>query len=480
MTDVDAARGGEASVHTSMRGVEQKEQIMSTFRHRPRANLPPADAHPPGRRQLRGARSPQRLLAAAVGGILAVPLGAGAAVAGAPAGPESGAVVSDWNTIAVTTLLGDTGKATQEAFLYLGFVHAAIYDAVVGVDGRYQPYRFHGHAPRGTSATAAAAAAGHKILETYSPYAQAALDAGLATSLAAVADGAAKTQGVAFGERVAQHLIDLRAHDGRYAAVEFTTPPGPGVWRPTPPLMAVMAVPWLGGVTPLLARSAAQFAPPPPPTLTSRRYTRDFAEVKALGSATSTARTAEQTATALFYSGNAVTQFNTALRDQATKRNLDIVGAARMFAAVDMTVADALIIAWRAKLRYGIWRPSTAIQLADTDGNPATAADPSWTPLLANPPYPDYIGGYNSVSASASRALEHVVGRRLNLTLTSSAVPGAVRHYDSGAALRAEVVDARILLGIHFRFADTAARTMGVDLADWALSHYFQPTGQHH
>jgi hypothetical protein len=173
-------------------------------------------------------------------------------------------------------------------------------------------------------------------------------------------------------------------------------------------------------------------------------------------------------------------QVNTALRDQIAVRHLDIVDAARMLAAVNMTVADALIVAWQAKLSYGIWRPSTAIQLADTDGNPATAADPSWTPLLVNPPYPDYVSGYNSVAASASRALERLVGRQpLNLTLTSTAVPGAVRHYDCGAALRADVVDARIWLGIHFRSADVAARDLGVAIADWSLDRYFQPVGRH-
>lgn len=366
--------------------------------------------------------------------------------------------------------------AAQGVVLYVAFVHAAIYDAVVGVDGRYQPYRFHGRAPHGTSATAAAAAAGHRILVTYSPYATAALDADLAHSLAAVPDGAGKTRGVAFGERVAQHLIDLRAHDGRNADVQFTKAPGPGVWRPTPPAFAPMAVPWLGAVTPLLIRSTRQFAPPPPPALTSARYTRDFAEVEALGSATSTVRTPEQTAVALFYSGNVIVQFNAAIRDQVTLRSLDIVDAARMFAAVDMTTADALICAWQAKLKYGIWRPSTAIQLAGTDGNPATAADPSWTPLLVNPPYPDYLSGYNAAAGSASRALDRLVGPHpLNLTLTSTAVPGAIRHYDSGAAVRADVVDARIWLGIHFRSADVAARDMSVDLADWTTGHYFQP-----
>jgi hypothetical protein len=113
-----------------------------------------------------------------------------------------------------------------------------------------------------------------------------------------------------------------------------------------------------------------------------------------------------------FYIRNAVAQFNTALRDQAASRGLDIVDSARMFAAVDMTVSDALITTWRAKLFYGIWRPSTAIQLADTDGNPATTADPAWMPLLVNPPYTDYVSGYNAVTASATRALEDLFGRR--------------------------------------------------------------------
>lgn len=422
-----------------------------------------------------------RLLGLGVAVMLAAALTSGTANAAAATRPvEDAAVVSDWNATAVTTLAGDTSKVPQEWPLYLAFMHAAIYDAVIGVEGGYQPYLFNDRAPAGASATAAAAAAAHKILETYSPYAQSALDADLAASLAGIPDGTAKADGVAFGERVAQELIDARAHDGRNAPVFFTKPPAPGVWRPTPPAFAPMAVPWLGGVTPLLVHSATQFAPPPPPALTSRRYTRDFAEVKAFGSATSTVRTADQTATALFFSGNALVQFNTALRDQAASRGLNIVQSARMFAAVDMTVSDALMTAWRAKLFYGIWRPSTAIQLADTDGNPATTADPTWTPLLINPNYPDYVSGYNTITASFTRALEELFGRRhLNLTLTSTAVPGATRHYDSGQALRTDVVNARVWLGIHFRFADVAARNLGVRLADWTLRHHFQPVRHH-
>ncbi|WP_433292277.1 vanadium-dependent haloperoxidase [Actinoplanes sp. CA-030573] len=416
----------------------------------------------------------RRIVSTAAVMTLVIPAVAGTAQASSRA--ENASVISDWNALAAPTLLGDTTKAPQEIFLYLAFLHAAMYDAVVGVHPRYESYGRHAPAPRHASATAAAAAAGHKILETYSPYAQAALDSALAASLDTVPDGAAKTAGVAYGERVAQDIIDLRADDGRYAPVSYTRTPAPGVWRPTPPANLPMAVPWLGGVTPMLARSTAQFAPPAPPALTSRRYTRDFAEVKALGSATSTVRTAGQTATALFFSGNAAVQINTALRDQASVRGLDIVDAARMFAAVDMTALDALIVCWQAKLDRAFWRPITAIQLADTDGNPATTADPAWAPLLTTPNYPDYISGYNVVIAASSRALEHVVGPRLNLTLTSTAVPGATRHYDSGAVLRGDVVDARIWLGIHFRTADTAARAVGVDLADWASRHYFRGT----
>jgi hypothetical protein len=390
-------------------------------------------------------------------------------------------VVSDWNSNAMKALASPgSSRIPQEWFLYLGFVHAAVYDAVIGVTGGYAPYRHQARAPKGTSATAAAAGAAYQVLTAFVPSAQSDLDKDLAASLAAVPDGPGKTQGVAYGGQVARELIELRADDGRNADISFTTPSAPGVWRPTPPALLPMAVPWMGSVTPLLVRNASQFAPPPPPALASARYARDFAEVKSMGSASSTARTDDQTEIAKFFSGNAVTQVNIALQDQVTARGLDIAGAARMFAAVDMTVADAVITAWRAKLTYGIWRPLTAIQLADTDGNPRTVPDPTWTPLLTNPNYPDYISGYNVIIASASGALEGLFGRRgLNLNLTSTAVPGVVRSYDSGRALRADVVDARVWLGIHFRFADVAARDVGVGLADWTLDRYFRPVSNH-
>jgi hypothetical protein len=441
------------------------------------------EAMPPGhapRRFLLRQRTWGVLTATAVLAIgIAIPATSFAGSTPVTASPGDPAVISDWNAIAVTTLAGDTTKQPVETVLYTAFVQAAVYNAVVGVDGRYAPYRFHARAPRGTSDQAAAVAAAHKILVTYVPSAQATLDADYAASLAQIPDGTAKTRGIAFGTRAADSLIRLRAHDGRNAPIFFTQPPAPGVWRPTPPAFLPMSAPWLGFVTPLLVHSATQFGPPhPPPALTSARYTRDFNEVKALGSADSTARTAAQTSTALFFSGSALVQYNAALRDQVTVRHLDIVDAARMFAAIDMSVADAIISVWHAKYVYGFWRPITAINLADTDGNPATTADPSWIPLIptGTPPYPEYPSGYNVINSTGTHGLENLFQTRdLRLTLISTAVPGVQRHYDSGRALRRDVVNARVWLGIHFRTADTVAREMGKQLAAWTLDHYFQP-----
>ena len=417
-------------------------------------------------------------LAAFTAAVLLVTLATGTATAatGAPTATDDPTVVSDWNEIAVTTLAGDTTKQGVETFLYMGFVQAAVYDAVVGVEGRYEPYRFHARAPHKTSVQAAAVAAAYKVLVTYVPSTQATLDEQYAASLATIPDGKAKARGVAFGTRAAEHLIRLRANDGRNAPIEFTQPPAPGVWRPTPPAFLPMSAPWLGFVTPLLVRSATQFAPPAPPKLTSARYTRDFNEVKALGSATSTERTPAQTDTARFFSGNAMVQGNAALRDQVRVRDLDIVEAARMFAAIDMSVADAVISVWHAKYVDGYWRPITAINLADTDGNPATVADPTWTPLVATPPYPEYPSGYNVVNSTVTHGLEDLFDtRHLQLTLISTAVPGVERFYDSGRAERRDAINARMWNGFHFRFANTAARDMGRRLTDWTLDHYFQP-----
>src|SRR5215472_16596119 len=442
-----------------------------------RSHFSSADgALPPGRasRRFLLRHRASGALAAAVFAICIV--APGTSMASSTPVADDPAVVSEWNEIAVTTLVGDLTTQPVEDILYMGFVQAAVYNAVVGVEGRYEPYRFHAHAPRGASAQAAAVAAAHKVLVTYVPSAQGVLDDRYAASLEQIPDGTAKTQGTAFGNRAADSLIALRAHDGRNAPISFTQPPAPGVWRPTPPGLVPMTAPWLGFVTPLLVHSATQFAPPAPPALTSARYTRDFAEVKALGSGSSTERTPAQTSTAQFFSGNPLPQYNAALRDQVTVRHLDIIDAARMFAAIDMSVADAEISVWRAKYDYGLWRPITAISLADTDGNSATSADTTWAPMITTPPYPEYPSGYNAFNSTVANGLKELFGtRHLQLTLTSTAVPGVQRHYDCAGTLLQDVVDARVWEGIHFRTADTAAKDIGRHLAAWTLGHYFQP-----
>jgi hypothetical protein len=417
--------------------------------------------------------------------LVVVVLAATVAFASSPAGAGEDrhpaadpAVIARWNQLAVTTLAGDATKMQAGNIFLMGILHAAVYDSVVGIEGGFTPYAFRERAPRGASPQAAAIVAAHRILVEYAPYATAALDAARTGDLAAIAEGQAKQRGIAYGTRVAESLIAKRADDGRNAPILFTQTPAPGVWRPTPPGFLPMADPWLAFVKPLLVRSADQFLPGPPPALTSAQYTRDYDEVKALGSKTSTARTPEQTTTARFYSGSLLVQWNAMLRDQATVRHLDIAGSARMFAAVDMSIADAYLTVWRAKYVYGYWRPVTAINLGDTDGNPDTVADPTWEPLIATPNYPDYSSGYNAMTATATGGIEKLFGKHLDMTLISSAVPD-VRHYDSGGDVRADVLVARISLGIHFRTADEVSRDLGLRLVDWTLDRYFRPARSH-
>jgi hypothetical protein len=410
-----------------------------------------------------------RRVCAGVAGALLLPLLSWPGAAAKPVTSDPSSVTS-WNQIALTTLLADTTKA-QDVLLYLGFVDAAMYDAVVGIDGRYEPYELHARGPRGTSDVAAAVTAAHRVLVTYTPTAKTTLDADYAASLAAIPDGPAKTRGIAYGTRAADTLTAARVGDGRNAPILFTQPPAPGVWRPTPPAFLPMAVPWLGAVKPLLVRSGAQFGEPgPPPALTSARYTRDFNE-----SATSTVRTPEQTSTAIFFSGSVIIQVAAATVDQIDRRGLDIVDAVRVLAAVNMSAADALISVWHAKYLYGFWRPITAITLADTDANPNTTADPTWTPLLTTPPYPDYVSGYSGITGAFTQALQETLNtHHLDLVLTSTAAPGT-RHYDTGQGMRDDVINARVWLGIHFRTADVLGVRMGQQVADWALDHNFEP-----
>jgi hypothetical protein len=388
-------------------------------------------------------------------------------------------VIRDWNATMVATIVGDAGKANAEAFMWFGFVQAAVYNAVEGITRDYELYQWDKRGSQKGSPEAAAAAAAHDVLLHYFPASQARLDAQLASSLAGVTDGSAEQQGVKYGQAAAAHLIELRLNDGRNAPITFDQAPAKGVWRPTPPGFVPFFDPWLSQVEPMMMTSSTQFRPGPPPALTSAQYTADFNEVKAVGAKVGSTRTAEQTQTALFTTDVAIGPYQAALRDLSARHGMDISDTARLFAAVDMSITDAVIAVWDSKYHYGFWRPITAIQL-DGDGNTDTVADPTWEPYVAtppgNPPYPDYVSGFNGVTGAFTGSLSRIMGAgALDLYITSAAA-GVTRHYMSASALNQDGIDGRVYLGIHFRTADEVAIDLGTQVANWGLDHNFQPT----
>lgn len=411
-----------------------------------------------------------------------------------PPASASPAVITAWNGIAVSTIAGPApngaGKANAEAFMWFGFVQAAVYNAVNGITGEYELYKWNAKAPKGASPQAAAAAAAHGVLVEYfgsgdfpqSETIAANLNSALATSLGQITDGVQKDQGIRYGQRAAERLIDLRADDGRFAPINFN-PPDPnaaGVWRPTnPPTNTPFFDPWLGQVEPLMLDSPSQFPPDPPPAINTPKYLAEFQEVRDYGVATGSLRSVgpnSQTETALFFSDIAVGPYQAALRDLVTRRGLDISDSARLFAAVDMSLADTSFAVWDGKLFYGWWRPITAIQLADDDGNDETDGVPGWTPLIPTPPYPDWPSGLSGITGALSTTLSRLnAGGQVDLRVTSTAA-AVTRHYLSAAVMQQDVIDARVWSGIHFRTADEVGAAMGVQVGNWALDHYFAPT----
>ncbi|MET8030142.1 hypothetical protein [Streptomyces avermitilis] len=422
---------------------------------------------------------------AVVRAVTAFLLLAATAVAGPTATADDGshpppsadpAAIREWNAIATDTITASLGaRPSGQAAIWHGFVSAAVYNAVVGIEGRYAPYKWHARGPSTASPQAAAVTAAHHVLLTYFPASRAPLDAAYAASLAKIPEGKAKRQGVAFGERAADHLIELREGDGRFAPVEFTASPAPGVWRPTPPAHLPFIDTWLSKLRPLLLTSPDQFRPGGPPALSSARYAKDVNEVKTTGAKTGSSRTALQTETALFFGGNLVVQFQEAFRDYTARHHLDIAETARLFVAGNASATDAVVATWDAKLHYGFWRPITAIHLAGTDGNPATEADPQWQPLLVTPPHPDYVSGHAAVAGAVTQTLSGILGTtRLDLNV-SSEITGTTRHYEYADQFNKDMINARVWSGIHSRTADTAGCRAGNRIGDWTLTHYFQP-----
>ena len=401
-----------------------------------------------------------------------------AVMLGIPATAAADAV-ADWNAIAVqATLTG--ARPGPSGFADLATVHVAIYDAVQSIEKQFQPYYVEIAGASGSPAAAAAKAARDVLVNRF-PAQAAALDATYQQYL--ISHGLSDTDpGIAVGAAAASGIIALRGCDASFPQTPnapFMGGNAPGVWRPTPSGNLPMAVPWLGNVVPFTLTRPSQFRAPPPPALGSAEYARDYDEVRSVGALNSTSRTAEQTDVAQFWAGNYVVIWNQFLRDIAGTHVVDIAQSSRLFALAELATADALISSWNTKNFYVFWRPITAIREGENDGNPRTASDATWLPLITTPNYPDHTSGANNVTRAMTRTLElFFESDRMDLSVTTTNLGPTqrdTRTYTRFSDLAQEVVDARIYSGIHFRFADEDARRQGSQVAEWVFRNFLRP-----
>jgi PAP2 superfamily len=385
--------------------------------------------------------------------------------------------VSDWSLIAQNSIVVVGKKFPGEAAVYMGIVHAAIYDAAVGVSGGYRPYRVSCGVPRGASLDAAVATAAHRVLVELFPEQVGDLDTAYATSLTGIPEGQPKIDGIAAGEKVGSGFLDLPAIDGLEATVPYVQPAaGPGVYEPTAstPLLGTK----LPRVVPLALGTASQFRPDGPSPLGSDRYAADLKEVKKLGRIDSTARTEEQTRTALFWTDHDIPQWNRNLLRLASQRGLDSVRTARMLAMAHVAAGDAMIACFDAKYHYLSWRPLHAIQRADSDGNPRTHADSTWQPLRTTPNHPEYPSAHACHTTAITVALERFFGTRAVSFSLDSLATGETRYYDSLKDVVQEVNNARVYAGFHFRSSDEEGSALGRRVGRFVVRNFFQPLGR--
>jgi hypothetical protein len=420
----------------------------------------------------------QRALTRGFGCLIAIGLSAAPAVAD---------IVTDWNAIALG-VVGAAGAArpTPTAMLDLSMMNIAVHDAIQAFQHRFESYNAPIVGATGSPIAAAATAARDVLLHRF-PAQAAAINTSYEKSL--TANGLLPTDpGAAVGQTAAANVIARRNLDGSFPSNPeiFNGGTAPGEWRPTQPGFDVpMSAPWFGNVVPFVLKDTDGLLPePPPPHLGSGAYAKAYNEVKALGARTNSSRTPEQTILAYFYSGNFFAMLNGATRSIAATHLSDIGDTARLFALATMAGTDALMSSWNTKTYYNFWRPSTAIVEGENDGNPRTEGDPSWLPLINDPPYPDYTSGANSVTSAFMRALalffDDDAPFPFSITttvtnLTQVPLDRRTRTYSSFSDVADDVVEARILLGIHFRFADVLARRQGKQAADRAFSQFLRP-----
>jgi hypothetical protein len=396
-----------------------------------------------------------------------------------PNGPPD-TYIAAWDAVG-SQAFSAAALTPPDGIVISAYVGIAVYDSVMAIDGGYRPFAVDVDAPRGASAQAAVAAAAHGILVRYlAAQAPTIIDPAYTASLATIPDGKAKTDGIAVGVEVADTLIAQRANDGFRAPVTYTppNPPIPGVWIPTAPTPPIGT--YIGLMRPFSLASADQFRPDGPPALGSKNWARDYNEVKEIGSSTSTTRTAEQTLAARFWGEPAVQQAHGSFRKFVLDHGLDVVNAARFMAMVSVVEADAIIACFDAKYHYAFWRPITAIRAGDTDGNPATVGDPTWSTLLAaTPNHPEYPSAHSCVTPAGGRAIARFLGtKKIDFTVPSLTGLGD-RHFDRVRDLQYEVSNARIWGGIHYRTSIEDGIKIAQKTAHQVLAHHFQRVRGH-
>ena len=391
-------------------------------------------------------------------------------------------VVTDWNSIASTTIVTNGGKSPAPSAVWFTYSSIAVYDAVNAITGHYQPFYYRFAAPANASVGAAAAAAAHRVLVNYFPAQQAALDSQFAASLAGVADGGDKTAGVAAGEAAAMALINARAGDGLEANISYTPGSGPGAWIPTPPAFAAAVAPWLGQMRPFAMKSAADFLPDGPTALNSEDWRRDYNLTRLYGGTSSTIRTASETEIGVFYTEHTGQQYARMFNTLAGAYNLGVEDSARLMAMLWTGYSDAAIGCFNAKYKFGFWRPVTAIPAGGgavlLGSSTDLPADASWTPSGGpTPAHPEYPAAHGCITGAVSSLIADFFGTtRVAIAVDSKAFTDGVHQHSLADTrdLMDEVFWARIYAGFHFFHSLEAGRQLGQSVASQIVRNHFR------
>jgi len=380
-------------------------------------------------------------------------------------------VVHDWNTIMLTTISAQSPFAQAR---FGAITQLAVFEAVNACTHEYEPYLGTVVAPVGASPEAAAIAAAHAVLKNYFPGSAAVLDAARATSLGAIPDSQAKTDGIKVGEAAAAAMIARRANDGSSPAQIFLpASTDPGVWQPTPPAFGPGILLNWRNVTPFGIRSSDQFRLRPPPALTSQKYRKAYDEVKNVGEMNSTSRPKDRSDVARYYAITPPTQaFDLAVQQVTVAQRRSLSENARAFALINMAISDALVSVFDTKYFYVFWRPVTAIRAGDVDGNPSTEGDVNWTPFITTPSFPGYASAHAAGCGAARKVAELLFGAGGHaITLSNPALADVVLHYTTFHDITEDVDDARVYGGIHFRFDQRGGNRLGRRVGEYVIEH---------